>query len=323
MLVAKNLQKTYQQKRSNGFWRRSSKTLVPAVKSVSISIEKGKITGLLGINGAGKTTTIKMLSGLIAPDGGTIEVIENARRFDGIRHYQALKQRINMVTGGERNLYWRLSAKQNLAYFGALYGLKGKVLAQRIEQLLEVVELTANADQPVEQFSKGMKQRLQIARGLINQPDYLFLDEPTLGLDIGIAQKLRQQIKQLKADTGILLTTHYIAEAEALCDDIIVLNQGEIIAQGTPAQLKQQLTFEPSVNVQGVVASPAQQLRLTNWCLAHGYTLQTGPDALSVQGCAAAALATQLSELSINFQQLGMAEPSLEDALLALSQEAA
>lgn len=228
-----------------------------------------------------------------------------------------------MVTGGERNLYWRLSARQNLAYFGALYGLKGKVLAQRIAQLLEVVELSGNGDQPVEQFSKGMKQRLQIARGLINQPDYLFLDEPTLGLDIGIAQKLRQQIKQLKADTGILLTTHYIGEAEALCDDIIVLNQGEVIAQGTPAQLKQQLTFEPSVNVQGVAASPAQQLRLQNWCLAHGYSLKAESDALVVQGCTVAALAAQLTELSISFQQLGMAEPSLEDALLALSQEAA
>ncbi|WP_158583936.1 ATP-binding cassette domain-containing protein [Salinibius halmophilus] len=136
MLTATNLAKTYQTKQSNGFWRKSSRQQVAAVKDISLTLTPGKITGLLGINGAGKTTTIKMLSGLIQPDAGSISI----DGVDGIKHYQQLKRRINMVTGGERNLYWRLTAQQNLEYFGALYGLTGKACRQRVQQLLAEVE---------------------------------------------------------------------------------------------------------------------------------------------------------------------------------------
>lgn len=155
-----------------------------AVKSLSLDIAAGEIVGLLGLNGAGKTTTIRMLSTLLEPTSGSIEV-------DGMllhKNRQAIQQKVNMIAGGERMLYWRLTGRENLEYFSKLYGMNSPQIAREAERLLEEVGLTQAADQPVEQYSKGMKQRLQIARGLINDPQYLFLDEPTLGLDAPIAE---------------------------------------------------------------------------------------------------------------------------------------
>ena len=146
-------------------------------------------------------------------------------------------------------MYWRLTAKENLEYFGSLYGLSGDVLRDRIKELLKLVELEEAADIPVERYSKGMKQRLQTARGLINDPEYIFLDEPTLGLDIMIAKEIRELIRGLavKKNKGILLTTHYISEAEELCDYIYVLDKGEVIAEGTKEELRSLLSVKPKV----------------------------------------------------------------------------
>lgn len=161
-------------------------------------------------------------------------------------------ERINVISGGERNLYWRLTATENLQYFGSLYGLSGKELSERIRALLELVGITEAADTPVERYSKGMKQRLQIARGLINDPEYIFLDEPTLGLDIVIAKEIRKVVSELaeKENKGVLLTTHYISEAEELCDYIYVLDKGEIIAEGTKESLKELFVFKPKMVMQ-------------------------------------------------------------------------
>lgn len=157
-----------------------------------------------------------------------------------------------MISGGERNLYWRLTAKENLRYFGSLYGLSGTELSEKIAYLLKIVGLEDAADIPVERYSKGMKQRLQIARGLINDPEYLFMDEPTLGLDIMIAKEIRELVLELakKEKKGILLTTHYIQEAEELCDYIYVLDKGEIIAQGTKEELKELFVNKPRLLIQ-------------------------------------------------------------------------
>lgn len=244
MLEAVNLYKHYTTKTRLGLFK-SEKQTKQATNDISLTIPPGKIIGVLGENGAGKTTLIKMLTTLLLPDSGTI-------LLDGEDINQQLKktrQRINMIAGGERNIYWRLNAMENLQYFGSLYELSKSEIDRRSEQLLKQLDLWEKRHIPVEQFSKGMKQRLQIAKGLINDPDYLFLDEPTLGLDVQIAKELRQTIKRLSKEEGkgILLTTHYMAEAEELCDYIYIIDNGTILLSGSKEEIFSQLDLTRQV----------------------------------------------------------------------------
>ncbi len=248
-IIAQHLVKDYilkeKIKEKSGLFGRKQKKVIHAVKDISLEIPQKKIIGVLGINGAGKTTTIRMLASVIAPTSGSLTM----NGVDAVKNHLWIKERINVISGGERNLYWRLTAKENLRYFGSLYGLSGDDLDKRITYLLRTVGLEEAANVPVERYSKGMKQRLQIARGLINDPIYLFMDEPTLGLDIVIAKEIRNLVSDLahKEGRGILLTTHYISEAEELCDYIYILDKGRIIAEGTKEQLKGLLAYEPKV----------------------------------------------------------------------------
>ena len=236
MLEARDLYKTYICKQKEHIYSRTKKTKKEVIKGISLKVEPGQIIGILGINGAGKTTTIKMLTTMIEPTAGTISI----DGIDAVKEYMLVKNKINLITGGERNIYWRLTAQENLEYFGSLYGLSKGELKKKVIQVLKVVNLYEAKDIPVEKFSKGMKQRLQIARGLINDPSYIFMDEPTLGLDILIAKELRNYIKKVAVEEkkGIILTTHYILEAEELCDYIYVLDKGKFIYEGTPEYLK-------------------------------------------------------------------------------------
>ncbi|MET1249853.1 ABC transporter ATP-binding protein [Sporolactobacillus sp. STCC-11] len=246
MLEAKHLHKSYTIKEKNG-WLSRKKQQVKAVNDLSLTIEKGEIIGLLGVNGAGKTTTIKMLSTLLAPTSGTISI----DGINAVKQPELIKRRVNMIAGGERMLYWRLSARENLMYFGRLYGLNGNILKQRCRALIDKVGLTEFADRPVERYSKGMKQRLQIARGLINDPDYLFLDEPTLGLDAPVARQLRVLVKSLakEKNKGILLTSHYLEEVEELCDHVSIIEKGHLLLQGTPRRIIQTIVKDRSLIV--------------------------------------------------------------------------
>lgn len=248
MIQAEHLSKTYVLKEKSHLFGKKKVRQISAVRDISLEIPKGKITGVLGINGAGKTTTIRMLASLITPTSGSLTM----DGVDAVKNHLWVKERINMISGGERNLYWRLTAQENLRYFGSLYGIGKKELEERIGELLKTVGLEEAKDIPVERYSKGMKQRLQIARGLINEPEYLFLDEPTLGLDILIAKEIRELIHSLAKERGkgILLTTHYISEAEELCDYIYVLDQGQIIARGTKEELKEIFKVKPRMVVQ-------------------------------------------------------------------------
>ncbi|AOT71515.1 ABC transporter ATP-binding protein [Geosporobacter ferrireducens] len=234
MIVVESLKKTYETKAKIGFLK-SEKRCVEAVKKLDMEIEKGKIVGLLGINGAGKTTSIKMLSTLLLPTAGRITM----DGIDAVKDSMQVKKKINMIAGGERMIYWRLTGRENLWYFGQLYGIENRVLSERIDYLLKLVGIEEKQDVPVENYSKGMKQRLQIARGLINNPDYIFMDEPTLGLDSVISRELRTHIQSIASEEGkgILLTSHYMAEIEELCDYVYILNKGEVIAKGTPKEL--------------------------------------------------------------------------------------
>lgn len=208
---------------------------VDAVKGISFDVHKGEIFGLLGPNGAGKTTTIKILTTLLAPTEGTAKVLG----YDAFGEEKHIRHRINFIFGGERSLYWRLSGEDNLKYFADLYKIPRSEQPQLLDRIFEMVELTEVRKRKVETYSKGMKQRLQIARALLNDPEIIFLDEPSIGLDPIGARALKQIVRQI-ADEGttVLLTTHYMPEAEELCDRIAIINHGEIIALDTVDGLK-------------------------------------------------------------------------------------
>lgn len=214
---------------------KKEKNNVQALKGISFDINQGEIFGLLGENGAGKTTSIKILTTLLLPTSGDVQVLG----YNPVHEEKQIRSQINFVFGGERSLYWRLSARDNMNYFADLYKLDKITKKKRVEELLEMVKLSDRADEKVETYSKGMKQRLQIARGLINDPTIIFLDEPTIGLDPVGAKDLREIVKGLK-DRGktILLTTHYMYEADELCDRIGILKKGEMVTLDTPSNIK-------------------------------------------------------------------------------------
>ncbi|HLO15724.1 MAG TPA: ABC transporter ATP-binding protein [Anaerolineales bacterium] len=208
---------------------------VVAVDDISFEIQEGELFGLLGPNGAGKTTTVKMLTTLLIPTSGSASV----KGFNVVSQAEEVRKRIGFIFGGERGLYWRLSGIDNLRYFASLYSLDPDVTKTRISYLLEMVGLDGRGDEKVQGYSRGMKQRLHVARTLLHDPDVLFLDEPTLGLDPVGAREFRQVILNLQSEKKtILLTTHYMFEADALCDRIAVIDHGRIVALDTPSGLK-------------------------------------------------------------------------------------
>lgn len=210
------------------------KEIIHAVKDISFSVGKGEIFGLLGQNGAGKTTTIKMLTTLLAPTEGVCKVLG----YSTFGEEKKIRRRINFIFGGELGVYRRLSARDNLRYFGNLYLIDKKTQEERIDSILKLVDLYDRADDLAETYSKGMIQRLQIARGLMNDPEIIFMDEPTVGLDPLGARMLRDIILKLKEEgRTVLLTTHYLPEAEELCDRMVIMKKGEIVAKGTPAEI--------------------------------------------------------------------------------------
>jgi len=207
---------------------------VVALDGVSLAIPAGEVHGLLGPNGAGKTTLVKILSTVLLPSGGRAFV----GGHDVVTETEAVRPLIGIVFGGERGLYTRLTARQNLEYWGALYRLSGAQIKERSAELLERVGLTERADQRVEEFSRGMKQRLHLARGLMGDARVLFLDEPTTGMDPLAAREFRALINQLKGEgRTILLTTHDMVEAETVCDRVTLIDRGRILATETPRSL--------------------------------------------------------------------------------------
>src|SRR5829696_8777322 len=203
---------------------------VEAVRGVSFAIEKGELFGLLGPNGAGKTTTIKMLITLLLPTGGEARVLG----YDVVRDAREVRKRIGYVFGGDRGLYERLSGLDNLRYFAELYGVSGRRQRTRIGKVLDLVGLRGREKERVEGYSRGMRQRLHIARGILHDPEVLFLDEPTIGVDPVGARELRMTISTLvQSGKTVLLTTHYMFEADTLCDRVAVIASGRIVAQGT------------------------------------------------------------------------------------------
>jgi ABC-2 type transport system ATP-binding protein len=206
-----------------------------ALDALNLSIDGGQIFGLLGPNGAGKTTLIKVLTTLLAPTSGTATVAG----FDVSRQGKQVRRRIGFVFGGDRGLYYRLSGRDNLLYFGALYGLSRSDARARSDRLLGTVGLAAHGERRVEQYSRGMRQRLHVARGLLTDPEVLFLDEPTIGLDPEGARELRELISGLRVPgRTVLLTSHYMVDIDLLCDRLTIIGDGRVLAEGTPGEIR-------------------------------------------------------------------------------------
>lgn len=214
-----------------------------AVKNISFDVQKGEVFGFLGPNGAGKTTTINMLTGLAKPSSGEIKISGQ----DGIRQIKKV-QRIIGIVPDESNLYEDLSGYENLVFCASLYGIKKEVREKRALELLKQFDLDNTGNRPFKAYSKGMKRKLTIAAGIIHNPEILFLDEPTTGIDVGSARQIRQLIRDLnERGTTIFLTTHYIEEAERLCYRIGFIVGGEIIKVRTIEDLMDEAQQEHTV----------------------------------------------------------------------------
>lgn len=206
-----------------------------ALNGLNFTVSKGIVFGLLGPNGSGKTTTIRILSTLLTPTSGHAYVLG----YDVVKDAGKVRGRIGLILGGERGLYGRLTGEENLKYFAALNHLSRELSRKRVKETIELVGLTEASQQLVEQYSRGMRQRLHIARGLLTDPEVLFMDEPTIGLDPAGAQELRQLIPMLvQKGKTILLTTHYMSEADELSTQVAIINRGKIIASGAPREIK-------------------------------------------------------------------------------------
>lgn len=317
MIETEGLGKTYETRSiANLFRPRQS---VPALVGVDLSILDGEIFGLLGVNGAGKTTLTKILATLLEPTSGRAMV----GGLDVTRHAAKLKSRVNMVTGGERMLYSRLSGRENLLYFARLYDVPTRMQSERINRLLDLVGLSEAADRRVEQYSKGMKQRLQIARGLINEPEYLFLDEPTLGLDAPIARDIRALI-QRELEMTVVFTSHYMHEMDELCDRVAVINEGRLLEVGTPAELRKRYKRGHTVVAKTDRLSPEAHSRIAALAASGAGTVEVTDDEagslmrIDTQIPVTRPLVDLMAELCLPVLELREEEPSLEDVLVAV-----
>jgi ABC-2 type transport system ATP-binding protein len=307
---------------SKGLLRRRGKT-VEAVRGIDFAIAEGELFGLLGPNGAGKTTTIKILTTLLLPTSGQARVLG----FDVARETRQIRRRIGYVFGGERGLYDRLSGLDNLRFFADVYRVPARDQRRRIGELLELVGLDGRERGRVETYSRGMRQRLHIARGLLHDPEVLFLDEPTIGLDPVGGRELRVMIRAL-VDRGktVLLTTHYMFEADELCDRVAVIAGGEIISEGTPSSLKAHVADRHVVEIEVFGADDAVVERLRDVEGVATVTSEAREQAqlLVVQSSRGPELVERLlAELQgLRVGRIVSREPTLEDAYVQLVGEA-
>lgn len=318
-IQAASLRRTF--RRSTGFFQRGPEFV--AVDDVNLAVEPGTIFGLLGPNGAGKTTTIKMLSTLLIPTSGSAWV----SGYDVVKDEREVRRRLGVVLGGDRGLYGKLTARDNLTYFGILYGMPRSEIGSRVDSMLDLVGLAARASDRVEGFSRGMKQRLHLARALLHNPPVVFLDEPTIGLDPASAVNLREIVKSLMPDHTVLLTTHYLQEADELCDRIAIIDHGTILLEDTPAKIKQRVGDEHRylVKVYGQAdGQTAESLRglpavydVTEATSADGFTQFTIRSANQHEVLDGAVRVLQ--DQGIRIESIQSIEPTLEDAFLALT----
>jgi len=318
MIEVQGLKRTYQAR--IGVLRRKVKE-VAALDGIDFSVAPGELFGLLGPNGAGKTTTVKVLTTVLTPTAGQARVLG----YDVVREADKIRPRIGFVLGGERGLYWRLSGYDNLVYFANLYHVPPDVQKQRIPYLLDLVGLSGRGDERVQGYSRGMKQRLHVARALLHDPEVLFLDEPTLGLDPVGARELRQTIRNLQVEKKtILLTTHYMFEADMLCQRVAVINHGKIVALDAPAGLKRHVRDQSVVEVDlfGIPSEAVERIQALSGVDMVSVDNRDQKQVVRVQSSdgagTVAPVVSILEELGLRIGSVAVREPTLEDAYVRL-----
>ena len=324
IVEAQNLRKTF---------RRADGSDIEAVKGVDLAIRRGEIFSLLGPNGAGKTTTISMISGLVTPTEGDAVIGGHS-----ITKQPMAAKRLKGFVPQEIALYPDLSARQNLLFFGRMYGLGGKTLSRRVDELLSFMELHERRNDRVDTFSGGMKRRVNIAVGLLHKPQLIYMDEPTVGIDPQSRRRILDTVKQLRDEDGmtVLYTTHLMEEAQELSDRVGIMDHGEIIAMGTQSELTQQVGQEDRLEftVVGEVAdgTPAriqQEVALVTRVLydttepagvGSGESTSGRITVFAEQGRTALPLIIQaLHSAGLEVQSVAVREPDLEAVFLALT----
>ena len=302
--------------------RKEKRKELVALEGVTLQVKQGELFGLLGPNGAGKTTLIKILTTLLSPTSGWARVAG----ADVHAEPDSVRPRINMVSGGESSGYGLLTVRENLWMFSQFYGVPSKEANERIEALLEMVGMKDRMHTKSSDLSTGLRQKMNIVRGFMTEPDVLFLDEPTLGLDVGAMRDVRKFILDwLKADRErtLLLTTHYMAEAEELCDRVAIINRGRVLACDTPTALKQGLQRDALFEIQ---VSPlnglTQQMLVEQPEVTKAAVTETETGAkLSLSLVEEAALARVINlftQKEIQVMNLRKREPTLEDVFIDL-----
>ncbi|MCL5951588.1 MAG: ABC transporter ATP-binding protein [Chloroflexi bacterium] len=301
---------------------RKKERVVQALAGVDLTVNRGELFGLLGPNGAGKTTLIKILTTLLSPTSGEAFVLG----LDVMRDYRRIRPLINMVAGGEYTGYGLLTVRENLWMFGQFYGLDLKTTLNRIDELLRVVNLSDKANTKISNLSTGMRQKMNFVRGFLTDPQVIFLDEPTLGLDVGAARDVRRHIKDWTHQSGktTLLTTHYMAEADELCDRVAIIDKGSVLACDSPAALKHQyqqgaifdirLSGQPS-------PSELDHIKETQGVKSLTSALQDGQTELRItldQESAIGPVVSSLTANDVSILKLSKCEPTLEDVFVGL-----
>jgi len=316
VIEIENLTRIY--KTTTGVFRRKTKQIT-ALDGVDLAIKQGELFGLLGPNGAGKTTVTKILSTVLLPTSGRVTIFG----LDVVEQAKSIRPRIGIVFGGDRGVYWRLSARDNLRYFADLYHLDPAVSKERIPKLLEMVGLSDRADERVEGYSRGMKQRLHIARGLLHDPELLFLDEPTIGLDPIAARELRQVIENLhQSGKTIFLTSHYMFEIDALCDRVAIIQKGKVLVDDTPASLKKVVADLEVVEIEcfGAPDSVIQQLREHQAVVSVHIEINQQSQVLQIQTPAGSERVSEFLNMlnGVQVKNVMTRKPTLEDAYVKL-----
>ena len=300
---------------------RSRSQEVVALDGVDLRVARGQRYGVLGPNGAGKTTLIKILVTLLLPSSGQAYV----DGLDVVHQFRELRHRIAMVSGGENVGFGLLKVREQLWMFSQFYGMPSGAARRRIDELLECLGLNDAADRMVSALSSGMRQKMNLIRGLITDPRILFLDEPTVALDVSAARDVRDEIRRWMAEDPtrtVILTTHYMMEADELCDRVAIVNRGRVVAEGTPAELKQQVQQDAIVDIQ---LSPGSRLldalRGVDGVAAASVSEQDGVDRFSLQLSSDAALGGVMRVVEGSGRQIRgvqKREPTLEDAFVKL-----
>jgi ABC-2 type transport system ATP-binding protein len=291
---------------------------IRAVENVSFTVGKGEIFGYLGPNGAGKTTSINILSGLLHRDAGEVMVCGLDIERDPIN----VKQRIGVVPE-ESNLYPELTCRRNMEYLAELYGLPRTVRRKRVEELLELFSLGDKEGAPFRALSRGMKRRLTVAAALLHFPEVVFLDEPTAGLDVPSARALRALIHSINRDgTTVFLTTHNLAEAEALCHRVLILVKGHVVTEGTAAHIRQQVEKVRTLTLQ--LSGDVDERLLCEACpAARSASMIGGTWHLEITDphAAVAQILSFADKEGVRVVEIGTTTASLEDAFITILQD--